>query len=165
MSAVQGNPARVQELWRKRPRSRVLRATLWTLGLWTLYSWFSPEIGLLEFFDSRRFSNLDRFVEKELVPFPMRGEAFSPQALFNWVADIWNRIGMQSTLATLQISIIATFLAGVAALPLSMLAARNLTSAHPFEDKFKSQSLASRFFWTAATSIARVPGHPDARRA
>ncbi len=156
VSANSTSAARVQDLWRARPRSKLLRATCWSLGLWTLYAWFSPEIGLMDFLDGRRFSNLGRFVETELVPFPLRGEPLSLAALSTWVADIWNRIGMQSTLATLQISIIAIVIAGAAALPLSMFAARNLAASTPFENPSGREATWRRLFWTAISSSARA---------
>jgi phosphonate transport system permease protein len=156
MSGVQITTSRVQELWRDRPRSRVLHATLWALTIWTIYAWLSPEIGLLEFLDSRRFSNLGRFAEKELVPFPLREENFSLRILTDWILDIWNRIGLESTLATLQISIIATVLAGAAALPLSMVAARNVSTSTPFENGHHVGPAALRILWAVVTSAARA---------
>lgn len=155
MKATPNSPERVRELWRTRPRSRLLQFTLWALGLWTLYSWFSPEIGLLEFLQNRRLSHLGRFVETELVPFPLRGQAFRWEELWAWIADIWNRIGAESTLATLQISIVAIVLAGASALPLSMVAARNVSTPAPFEGPGRKPAALARLLWSTVVSGAR----------
>lgn len=145
----------LDKLWHSRPRSRLLRGTAWTLGLWTLYAWFSPEIGLLEFLEDRRLSNLQRFVMTELLPFPLRDANSNLSELVTWVLGIWNEIGAKSTLATLQISILAIVIAGAGAWPLSLLAARNLSSAAPFDLDPSRASFLARASWTAVNSLAR----------
>ncbi|MFT7486675.1 MAG: phosphonate transport system permease protein [Candidatus Paceibacteria bacterium] len=156
MSTLPNRLSEIERLRRERPRSRLLRITLWALTLWSLYAWLSPEIGLLEFLDQRRFSNLSRFVKQELVPFPLRAEGAGLADLMHWLSSIWGTIGAQSTRATLQISILAIVLAALGAAPLSLLTARNFASATPFETQTGRASRALRLFWWAVTGAARA---------
>lgn len=156
MSKAQPHADTVTQLWRDRPRSLLLQVTVLGLALWSLYSWLSPEIGLMSFLDSRRLSNLDRFIEQELWPFPLRNGQGSWQALSQWVMDIWTRVGVESTLATLQISILATVIAGAAAWPLSLLAARNLSAPRPFELQAGQARPSVRLLWAITTTTARA---------
>lgn len=153
--ATEQRSAAVHDLWRARPRSRLLGGTVLALLLWSLYSWFSAEIGLLEFLDGRRLSNLGRFVENELVPFPLREPGAGLPQAWAWVRDIWSRVGAESTLATLQISILAIALAGLGAWPLALLSARNFASSTPFERAPNRGTRSRRLLWTAVNSAAR----------
>ena len=56
---------RIAALYRARPRNRGLRISLWGLGLFTLFSWFSGEIAVFELFDAKRAGNLQRFLAQE----------------------------------------------------------------------------------------------------
>lgn len=133
MSIQRDRRAEVRALWRDRPRSRLLP---WTLGLsaaWTLYAWLSPDLDLGGFLARRRLDNLLAFLDEELVPYPLREAPFDLGVLWSWLTGIWNEVGAESTLATLQISILAIALAGVLAWPLSLLTARNFARPAPFE--------------------------------
>lgn len=147
--------SRVHELWRTRPRSPLLRGTALVLGLWTLYSWLSPEIAVGEFLTPRRWTNLRNFVSGELLPYPLRGPEGDPGELGPWLRTLWAEVGAESTLATLQISVLAIAIAALLAFPLATLSARNFATSTPFE----SDTLAGRswreFTWTLVRRGAR----------
>jgi phosphonate transport system permease protein len=147
--------AAVRELWRTRPRSRLLRWTLAILTLWTLYSWSSAELRFTAFLNERRLDNLGSFFRRELWPYPLRGKAFRWSELWAWVAETWNGVGATSTLATLQISILAIFLAGLWAWPLSLLVARNFATESPFEAHSRAPGPWRRLAWTFPRRAAR----------
>ena len=52
--------ARVEALYRSRPRSRFVQASVWAFALFTLTTWLSGVIQPGSFFTSRRLENLDR---------------------------------------------------------------------------------------------------------
>ncbi|MFT7669057.1 MAG: phosphonate transport system permease protein [Planctomycetota bacterium] len=143
-------------LWQNRPRSIFLRVTLIALTIWTLYSWASADIAVDEFLTQRRLSNLAEFLRNELIPFPLRTEAFTWGGLWEWISGIWNKVGATSTLATLQISILAIVLAAAASWPLAALSARNFSSVLPFEPTPRASSKAARLFWFCASRGARA---------
>jgi len=83
-------------------------------------------------FSPRRMQNLDRFLEKDLLPVSLRDGNFSWAGLWSWGADEFQRTGASAMYATLCISVVAIVLAAVAGAILGAFGARNLMSAHPF---------------------------------
>ncbi len=145
----------VETLWRERPRSRLLRGVLLGLAVWTVLAWVSPELELAGFLSERRASNLATFLRTELVPFSLRGSHWGPSELASWVLGAWRRVGADSTLATLQIAVVAMALAALAAAPLALALARNFARREPFgraQDLARERSLG----WRATRGAARV---------
>jgi phosphonate transport system permease protein len=154
------NSQAVSELWRRRPRSHLLRWTLIILAGWTAYSFGSGELHAGAFLGERRLGNLRKFFSEELMPYSLREEGLSLSGLWGWISGIWNEVGAHSSLATLQISILAICLAGLGAWPLSLLTARNFARQRPFEGfvgprpGWRQRSVRNSA-WTLARQAAR----------
>ena len=85
-------------------------------------------------FAEQRLANASNFAAK-LVPRPFReGAEFSLGAYAEWLAGLWANGAGQATWTTLQIAVLSTFLAAVAALALSPSADRRLASCDPYLD-------------------------------
>ena len=129
------------------------------LGLWTLYAWTSSELRAGAFLGERRLANVRKFFGEELVPFPLREEGFSLRGLWPWVAGTWNGVGAESSLATLQISILAICIAGLGAWPLSLFIARNFAREQPFEGEAGPSAARPRSWrdrtWTVTRRTTR----------
>lgn len=127
----------VQELWRKRPRSRLLRLSAWAVTLLVAAAWGFSDIDFGEMFNDRRLGNLERFVETRALPPMLRpgseaagvGEETSLGA---WIGEQMSLYGWRGLGTTLCISVLAIVLAGGAGAMLGAFGARNLMSAHPF---------------------------------
>lgn len=145
---------RIRELRRSRPRSRLLRATCVGLAIWTLYSWWSPEIAIADFASERRLANLSSFLREELMPHALRAGEFSWSGLLAWIGERWSEQGAQATWATLQISILAITLAAILASPIALACARNFATSHPFES-LPGHPLG-RACWSAIRRTARA---------
>ena len=125
------------------------------LASWTLYAWASPEIALGDSLTERRLTNFQNFIREELWPHALRSEPFTFSGLWAWGHGIWNEVGASSTLATLQISILAIALSAVLAWPLSILAASNFATSAPFSPEVRDSSRGKQLVWTAARRASR----------
>lgn len=123
---------RVSALYRARPRSRLLRGTALVLLLLVVHAWASGAIGVTDLFSARRRANLERFLERDAMPFPLREEGFSWEGLRAWGMEILVERGFEAAAATLWISILAIVLAAAAALLLIPLATRTLATCEPY---------------------------------
>jgi len=124
--------ARLEELHRRRPRSRLLQVSLGLLLALVSYSWLSGDLDVRGLFEERRLDNLRRFLTQEIVPASLRGRGFDPEALFDWAVRIMNEHGTAAALATLAIATLAITLAGLLSFVLAPLAASSVASARPF---------------------------------
>lgn len=124
--------ARIAELRRTRPRNRFLRASCWGLGALGAWSWASGEIAVGELFSARRQANLERFLEQEAVPRPLRDGEGGLGELAEWAGGLWSASGAQATAATLGIAVLAIVLAGLAGSVLAPLGARTLMRPDPY---------------------------------
>ncbi|HED64352.1 MAG TPA: hypothetical protein ENJ09_02240, partial [Planctomycetes bacterium] len=127
---------RLDRLYRERPRSRFLRASAVALGLLAIYPWISGAVDFGEIFSERRLHNLHRFLTVDIVPFPMRSgweEGGGVHGLWEWAASVLAGRGIQATVKTLAIGVVAIFLAGFVSFLLAPLAARNVARRRPFE--------------------------------
>jgi len=125
--------ARVQTLYRRRPRSRFVRASLFTFALFTLITWLSGVVGPGDFFTGRRLENLERFLTRDIVPFPMREGGFDLGVLATWTRGVLFDHGLDAALATLAISVLAIVLALLLSWLFAPLAAGNLATRRPFD--------------------------------
>jgi len=122
----------VRALRRARPRDRYLRLSGWIAGVGIALAWASGSFRLSGFLDPRRRANLDRFLTSEALPEPLR-EGGSGD-LLGWVLEVWNSVGREGTLATLEIAVSASVLAAGFGLLAASPAARTLATASPFSD-------------------------------
>jgi len=122
----------LDELWRCRPRSRLLRGSIAALAGFAIYAWLCGEIEWRSFLTARRMDNLQRFLNFEIVPFPLREQGFEPGAFWDWMAALFFEHGFEAVLATLGIAVLSIVLAATIAGVLAPLAASNLATDRPF---------------------------------
>ena len=142
----------VQRLRRTRPKSRLVRFTVWSLLSLCVLSWASGEISLGGSAGVDRALNLKRFLTQEAVPFPLRADGFSWGGLFDWVGGIWNSEGRRGTLATLWIAVSAIVLASLFGILIAPLMARTLATRDPY---LLGSTARQGPGWWAVTSLAR----------
>ncbi len=142
---------RIAALYRARPRNRGLRISLWGLGLFTLFSWFSGEIAVFELFDAKRAGNLQRFLAQDAMPYPLREDGFSVGGFVDYVMGVLAENGWSGMLATLWISVLAIVLAGILAVALVPFASRTLACSEPFMTSAPRSSLG----WRVVTTLTR----------
>lgn len=151
--------ARLDELVRARPRSRLLRATLVALCLLVVWAWTAGDFDWSDLLDARRGANVRRFLADEITPYPLREAGWSRTGFLDWAGGLWRDRGGSGVAATLSIAVLAICLAGAAALLLSPLAARNLAAARPFEFGAEAQrgvGGGARLPWTVLTGATRA---------
>jgi phosphonate transport system permease protein len=124
---------RVDELWRRRPTERFVRASLCALGLLLFAAWPLAGFEWGELLTPRRLQNLERFLS-ELRPFPLQGESWSWPVAARWALDLLNRRGWEAARTTLAISICASLLAGGLGYGLALLASRSLAVTEPYAE-------------------------------
>jgi len=124
--------ARIEILRRTRPRSLLVRWSVFFAVVGTLVVWFATDIDLAEMFSSKRMGHLDRFLQQDLLPKNLRGEDFAWSKMWQWCVVQFQLNGARAMLATLCISVLAIVLAAVSGAVLGAFGARNLMSAHPF---------------------------------
>lgn len=129
--------SRAQEIRRLRraaPRSRFLRISSYALGVLVIASWADGSRRPFALLQGQRLENLERFLDRELVPYPLRDSSWGPRDLFAWAGELFTTRGAEATLATLAISGLAILLAAALAWTLAPFAARNLSTRRPAED-------------------------------
>jgi len=73
----------LSELRSTRPRSRFLRFSVGLMAALMIGVWFTGEIAVDELFSDRRADNLERFLQTEAKPAPLR-DSTSEQSLGEW---------------------------------------------------------------------------------
>jgi len=122
---------RLSELRSTRPRSRFLRFSVGLMAALMIGVWFTGEIAVDELFSDRRADNLERFLQTEAKPAPLR-DSTSEQSLGEWFGEIWESRGRDGLLATFWISWLAMTFAGVYALVVAPLCTRTLMRHDPY---------------------------------
>jgi len=146
----------IRALYRARPRSRLLRASLALLVVASAAVWASGEIAVGDLFSARRAANLRRFLTSEIVPFELRGRGFDPAGLARWAGERWRAPGREATLATAAIAVAAMALAALFAALVAPLAARTLARAEPYLDARRERTPPLRRALLRATRIGCV---------
>lgn len=123
---------RLDSLWRARPRSRFLRASLWLMLGGVALAWCSGEIQPGELWTERRRANFVRFWQHDATPFALRDMDWGLADLWSWAAERFTERGWEAMAATLWIATLAIVLSGIAGLLLAPLGARSLMSADPY---------------------------------
>lgn len=150
---MSASAASIRELHRRRPRSRLVRASGWALVLLAIYAFGCGDIEWADFFSARRQSNLARFLEQDALPYPLRESGFSWSGLFAWASELFSSRGLAAMSATLWISVLAIVLAGAVALVLAPLGAHTLATAQPFT---YSAERRGRGLWRALVVVTRL---------
>jgi phosphonate transport system permease protein len=143
--------ARLTELRAIRPRSSFLRVSLLLIVILVGYAWSSGEIAVGDLFSPRRMENLQRFLQQEATPRPLRSpvadhgtaEPLGPmigvdqsgsqlEKFSRWAFELWNTTGAEAVIATSWIAILAMVLAGCYGMLSSPFGARTLMHADPY---------------------------------
>lgn len=151
--------ARVDELWRARPKSRLLRTSCVLLGALVVWAWTSGDFDWADLVSQRRIENVQRFFAVEITPFPLREHGWDSALFGEWLRGLWAERGGRGAFATLAIAVLAISLAGAAAAVLAPFAARNLASARPFElapGATEPAPRTRRIAWRALTTVVRA---------
>lgn len=128
MTVVSG---RLDELYAARPRSRFLRLSLVAVLLLVGTAWLFGAFHIADVLSSRRLENLLGFLESA-HPYELRDSGLSLSGLAMWSGRIMSDRGWMATAMTLGISVSAVVIAGACAIPLSLLAARNVATHDPW---------------------------------
>jgi len=129
---VTSGAGEIARLWRERPRSRLVRATLGAFVLLGGGALWSLRVGFADLLGPHRLDNLERFLEQDARPFELRSRPFSWVEAWEWVATKWSALGLDAALATLWIALVAIVLAGLLGSLLAFLGARVLAERDPF---------------------------------
>jgi phosphonate transport system permease protein len=158
MNTVDRQPtadAQIAALYRARPRSRFVRASLAAFAAFAAYAWIGSDIGLGDFDLSRRMDNAQRFFET-VVPYPIaRLGHWDSRVAIEWAGDLLKNGGWQALGTTLAISVAAIVLAGLWGALASTLAARNLIRADGLIDAPTPVSATRRALTASWIAVVR----------
>ncbi|MHC5009784.1 MAG: PhnE/PtxC family ABC transporter permease [Planctomycetota bacterium] len=145
----------VRDLYRQRPRSRMVRLSAGLLLGLGVTSWWLGDFQIGSLFTAQKASNLRRFLG-EVVPRPLRGEPFDFGVWWQWAGAILDTKGWSATWTTLAISVAAIVLAGLGSLVLCVPAARNFATPEPFAPAGRLPGRARRAAWRAVVVLTRL---------
>ena len=145
-------PARLR---RERPTDWTARLSLLALLALGIGPWIVGDFGAGAMFSERRLENLQNFL-RELWPYPLQAAPFERHILLQWVHDQMRDKGLEATITTLAISLLAIFLAGCGGVILSVLGARTLATPSPFLPDLRPVAWPLVLFWAALVSACRL---------
>lgn len=134
----------IRRLRRSAPKSRFLRASGVVLVALLVAAWADTGRWPFALFGGRRAENLQRFFERELVPFPLRDKDWGVADLWDWAARLFTERGAEATVSTLAISGLAILLAAATAWLLAPFASRNIATRRPAESTGTDDALPWR---------------------
>ncbi|MBC8369504.1 MAG: ABC transporter permease subunit [Planctomycetes bacterium] len=114
----------VQQLWRQRQRSKLVRLTFALIILASAWVWIFSDITFNDLLTERRINNWQRFWTKDVTP-------DAPNGMFAWLTEQMNNYGWRALASTLAISVCAITLAGLGGMLLSFGAARTIGGLQP----------------------------------
>jgi phosphonate transport system permease protein len=94
--------------------------------------WVSGRIEIADLFGARRRANLERFLTRDAMPFPLRDSGFSWDGFGAWAGEILRERGLEAMIATLWISALAIVIAGAVGALFSVLGAHTLMTPDPY---------------------------------
>lgn len=148
----------IADLHASRPRSNALRWSVLALAAMAVYAWIwgaaSGEISFADTFGPRRLRNLTRFLG-EIRPYPLHGEAWDWGVAFMWFRGLMADGGLEGTVTTLSISIVAICLAGLFGALFALPAARNLARPDPFVRDPRAPSRGRTVLWGGVVFAVR----------
>jgi phosphonate transport system permease protein len=142
----------LDRLRRERPRSRLARASVLLLAALVAYAWLGGDIAVDDLFSAQRRENLARFLAVDAVPHALRGTEWGALDWLRHAHALWSERGYEALARTFALAVLAIVLAGLLALPLAFLAARNVAAPAPFGD---AGARGSRL-WSAAAAAVRA---------
>lgn len=146
----------VDRLWRERPRSRFVRASLALFVLLLVVCWWRLGADLRDAFSPGGLDALGAFFTEDAKPRPLRDEPWSWDATWAWIGGEMSARGWAATANTLGVSVLAIVLAAILGGFLSLPAARTLATAEPFLPGGRPPSPRRRGAWRAVVGLTRV---------
>lgn len=144
----------LRRLHRERPRDRFLRCSGLFVLLLVVVVWVTGDFGAGALLTPRRFENLSRFLQEAKPRLSGVGDA-APSVL-SWASELWREKAREATWTTLGVSVAAIGLAGVAALVLSLPAARSWTAPDHLGPSASGASGLERWWWRAVLHATRT---------
>jgi phosphonate transport system permease protein len=144
----------VDQLYRERPRSRLVSISVVVIVLLVVVSWSSGVLDVGAMRSERAHANLDRFLT-EIRPYPLQDAEWDWGIAAQWFAEKTDGRAGAAMLDTLALSIAASVLAALLALACSLTAARNLATAEPFLPRARPSSRAIRSAWKTLVWFTR----------
>ncbi len=146
--------ARIEALWRERPRDLFVRASLVVGGALMVAAWGLGDFDWQDLLSARRQANLARFLH-EVRPYPLQGVAWDWGVAWAWARDLFATRGAHAMATTLGISVLAITLAGAMSLVLSLPSARNFATVDPFSGAGSGRSRGLGFVWAVVRQSTR----------
>lgn len=144
----------VAGLWRRRPRDRFRRVSVFAIGALVGYAWLRGDFSLDQVLAPRRAENLRRFLT-EVLPYPLQRPDGDLRAAVDWLVALLRDRGFEAALVTLAISIVAIVLAGFGAAAASLLASRSLSTPQPYLCATREPGAVRRFGWWSTVQATR----------
>ena len=144
----------IAELWRTRPRSRLLRVSVGALLLLGVWAFASGEVAWADLFSERRAENLRRFLAHDLTPWPLREAGWSFGGFTAWAGEVLAERGLEALGLTFWISVLAIVLAGIGAGIAAPLGARTLMTRDPFS--VRDEHAPTGLGWRVAAGAVRA---------
>ena len=145
----------IDELHRRRPRSRFLRASGWLAVALVTAGWLGGGFLADPGWTPRRAANLQRFLG-EIVPFPLQGQRWDTHAAAAWARELWDARLAVAAMETLAISVLAILLAGALGAVLAPWAARSFARPDPFLPDPRPAGPLRRAAWAVLVVAVRA---------
>jgi len=152
--------ARIQQLYRQRPRQPFVTGSVVMLVAVMAISWLAGNFEPGRLVSPRQQANAARFIN-ELQPWPLQQESAPAdlggrlQVAGQWFTSLWVEKGAEAVATTLAISLVAILLAGLWGGLLSLPAARNFATPHPFLKTERPAPRTARWLWRLVYIVAR----------
>ncbi len=137
----------VEDLYRRRPRSRFVRLSAAALVVLAIGAWFVGDFPVADLLSNASGEHLSDFAER-VVPQPVRGRAFDGGVVLAWAGDLMRTKGWTAAGRTFAISLAAILLAALAGLVLCLPAARTFATPEPFLPGASAPGRLTRLAWT-----------------
>ncbi len=147
--------AGVQELWKQRPRSRFVRASVLLFGLILVGCWFWVGADLGVVFSPDGAEDAAAFFTEEARPKPLRDKPWDWGTARAWAGEEMAVRGWAATGVTLAVSVLAIVLAWLLSCWFALPAARTFATPEPFLPAGREPSGRARFLWGALVGLTR----------
>lgn len=147
--------ARVKELWRQRPRSRFVRASVLLFGSILVACWVVVGADLGVVFSPEGADDATHFFADEARPKPLRGEPWDWGVAGAWAAEEMQARGWEAAGVTLAVSVLAIVLALILSAAFALPAARTFATPEPFLAAGRAPGGMVRFLWSALLGTTR----------
>ncbi len=128
------------EITRHRPKARALHLSVAIIVVFIVFAWVQGESPFSDVPWEKRMTNLERFLTKELMPYPVQQSGDWADAL-PWAGELLAEKGFTAGLQTFYLGTAAIILAFLASLITLPLASKRLNQSQPLEINIGSSRL------------------------